>query len=491
GELRRNYAGLGPAAIRCASDELSAAKPQPEQSAAARANLTGTVRLVKGKRRVALRLLDNVTGGAIFHGIFELNGNSILPESFYRRTYNGLGAPDLSKKVESDRDPGLLDQECRALITAARELADRRTEIDLQRAEHGLRKAVALQPQSAKAHSELAKILTLRVAYNSDRSFLPAAEEAARRAVALNPDSGESHQALAAVLFHTGLFPGAMEELQQTFERAGVFSRAANMATLTQKALGRPDKAIAWAMVAQKNEPHPSENEATLGDCWSQLAQDDQAEQRYSHFAELHPDQPDGWMGICHLRLLQGKVDEARRLYQENFSPHAGFAYTKQMAAEVEFFGRNFESAAKLYEELLARERDGGGRFYGAVDYRSALARIYMDQDAVKARGLLEEAKEAELQMLERAPECPDALYRTAAIEAIRDRPAAAIDCLRRAFVAGWSEYRSLQADPRFDSLRKQKEFSGLLQEMEARVTSLRLAAAAMLEKENQTRKQP
>ena len=171
--------------------------------------------------------------------------------------------------------------------------------------------------------------------------------------------------------------------------------------------------------------------------------------------------------------------------------PHAGFSYTKQMAAEVEFFGRDFQAATLRYEELLARECDGGGQFYGAVDYRSALGRIYMETDAAKARALLEEVSQAEAQVLKQAPESSGALYRSAAIEAILGRRTLAIEHLRRAFTAGWTDYRSIEADPRFDSLRNEESYSELLKAMKTRVASLRLAATAMLREPSQIRKEP
>src|SRR4029077_7489730 len=258
-------------------------------------------------------------------------------------------------------------------------------------------------------------------------------------------------------------------------------SRGANMAAQTNKLIGRPDKAIAWAMLAQRNEPHPAENEASVGDCWSQLGDDDRAEVCYKHFSELHPEQPDGWLGMCELRLRQGKIEESRQLYKENVSDHSEFAYSKQMAAKVEFWGRNFPEAARLYGELFAREAGGGGCFYGCVSYRSALGRIRMEENPLEGRRILEEASQIEQDLLQKAPESADVLYRLAAIEASLGKTDSAIDHLKSAFRSGWIYYRSARSDPRFDSLQTNPDFSELVEAMATQVASLRMAAIRMV----------
>ncbi|HEY5075303.1 MAG TPA: protein kinase [Pyrinomonadaceae bacterium] len=485
--LRTSLSAIGPNFVRCDSEQTRQKGDLPipvatNRPGSTRSTLSGTARLLNGKRRVSLRFL-NANGDILFQRVVELdpkNTATPLAQAISGRVYAILDEPDLNQVVEANRDPGLKDKQSRELITAGRELADRRSQVDLERAENCLRRAVGLQPRSAKAHSELAKVLTLRIAYTSDRSALPAAEEAARRAIELDPGSAEAHQALAAVFYHTGLFAAALEELQQAFEYSGTFSRGANMAAQSYKSLGRPDKALVWALLAQKNEPHPGENEASIGDCWSELVQDDRAESAYNRYAELHPEQPEGWMGICRLRLLQGKKEEARKLYQENLSRHAEFAYTKQMAAEVEFFTRDFPEAAKLYEELLAREANGGGSFYGAASYRSVLGRIRMENDWLKGYDLLEQARQIEHAILKKVPEQPDALYRLAGSEASLGERSQALDHLKRAFNSGWIDYRSLRLDPRFDSLHSEPDFLKLLEMMTARVASLRTAASAV-----------
>ncbi len=487
--LRKSLAGIGPSIVSSDLERSANTRGRSESNGpkpvSMRSILAGTTRMLNGKQRISLRLLSAAHNEVILRRIIDLSPISEpterLASSVGRDIFTVLDTSDLKDVLEVIKDPGLIERQSRELIIAGRELADRRSQVDLKRAETCLQRAVELQPQSSKAHSELAKVLTLMIAYTSDRGSLPVAEKAARRALALDPDSGDAHQALAAVLYHAGLYRPALEELHQAFERSGIFSRGANIAAQTYKSLGRPDMELAWASIAQKDEPHPGENAANMGDCWSILVDDERAEALYKYYLELHPDQPQGWMGICRLRLLQSKFDEARVIYQDNVNRHPEFAYTKQMAGEVEFFCRRFADATQLYEDLFAREPEGGGDFYGAPSYRSVLGRIRMDTDEREGRALLEEARKQENAILTTSPARADALYRLASIEASLNEREQAIGSLDRAFAAGWIDYRTLRLDPRFDALHSEPAFETLLATMATRVTALRTAASAVL----------
>ena len=209
-DLRRSLSAIGPSLVHCDSEPILKVHETQTRAAAGKAVsmrsvISGTVRMLNGKRRFSLRLLNAANGEPVFHRVLDLDQSvdpaSALSQAISSNVYSILDSPDLNQAAETSKDPGLRDKQSRELITAARELADRRSPVDLQRAESCLRRAVGLQPRSAKAHSELAKVLTLRIAYTSDRSSLPAAEKAARLAIELDPASAEAHQALAAVFY--------------------------------------------------------------------------------------------------------------------------------------------------------------------------------------------------------------------------------------------------------------------------------------------------
>ena len=74
--------------------------------------------------------------------------------------------------------------------------------------------------------------------------------------------------------------------------------------------------------------------------------------------------------------------------------------------------------AAKLYSALSISEPNGGGSFYGAVDYQGALGRSLQELGrSAEAQEILMRCLQTERSMVERQPNNPEALYRLAAVE--------------------------------------------------------------------------
>ncbi|MEO5717381.1 MAG: hypothetical protein ABIR29_02290, partial [Chthoniobacterales bacterium] len=183
----------------------------------------------------------------------------------------------------------------------------------------------------------------------------------------------------------------------------------------------------------------------------------------------LRPDFSEGWVGLCHLRLLQRDFDAARAISQQNRErSNRGSASDNapdEITAQVEFFARNFAEAKRLY--LALREKNFGyGISYGAMSYGSALGRL--DQllgDETAGRALLEEAGRDEAK--DPRPNDPENLYRRAAIESSLGEMNTALNYFQAALGAGWLDGRSPLLDPRFDALSADHRFQNLLASLE------------------------
>jgi tetratricopeptide (TPR) repeat protein len=195
----------------------------------------------------------------------------------------------------------------------------------------------------------------------------------------------------------------------------------------------------------------------------------------------LLPEHPEGWIGLCRLALLQKQFAAAQAISSENWIHYRDYVFSEEMAAQVQFFSRNFAEAEKLYKELVAKDPSGGGSFYGALSYQSVLGWLRLAADDEKnGRPILEGELQKEMLALTTAPEDPEILYRLAAIESSLGHIDSAIRHLDAATKAGWIDYRSLALDPRFDELRKDTRFHNIFEVMVTRVTSLRNQATAM-----------
>jgi tetratricopeptide (TPR) repeat protein len=123
----------------------------------------------------------------------------------------------------------------------------------------------------------------------------------------------------------------------------------------------------------------------------------------------------------------------------------------------------------------MKSDEHGGGSFYGAVTYQSALGRINQQLGAIdEATPLLQQSLATETEAFRLQPRNPEAAYRLAAVEACLNQSESALEHLKQARVLGWLDYRSLQLDPRFDSLRTNPELATLIDGLSAKVAELR-----------------
>lgn len=445
-----------------------------------RARLCSTIRRSNGDTRVAIRLIDSTSEALLLRDAIEVRTPSAVPTAvshqLARRIYRILDADKLKELAEAD--PGKQVAAAAEFLAAARDLLDRRTLVDLERAEQCVRHALQLAPDSATAFAYLATVYGGRASLGSDPAFLDQARAAAQRAVTLDEDNAEAHRAAAAVEILSGRSFEALEHCYREIELSGVGKRSSSMIGQAYRDLGRPDKALAWYNIGAAYDVRPGESAHVAGDCWCYLADDQRAAEAYERCAALQPGHPEGWIGLCHLRLLQGDFAGAIQICDRNSQHYSEHPYAKQMAALVAFFSRNYVDAERLYEELLRAEPSGGGYFYGNVSYDSAMARIQLEKGGTKAAvGLLSQARQHAMRRLSGSPRNAAAQYELAAVEACAGHAETAIKQLQAAADARWLDYRSLRLDPRFDQIRSRPDFNELVTLVESRVANLRALA--------------
>jgi serine/threonine protein kinase/tetratricopeptide (TPR) repeat protein len=431
------------------------------------------------RMRIAVRLMDGSTGDLISRQIVNLGiGESLsdrLPPLISRDLYAALDATDLSKLRLSENDPGMRDSRTRELLISGRNLQDRRNTSDVLHAVDCFKKAVALQPDSAIAHSSLAMAQIFLIRYQNDRGYVASADTSVQRALQLNPDLGQTHCAQATIYYYKGDFQKALAELFTAYELGDVHRRAANLAGDIYKTLGRPDHAVLWYELGRQVASNPRENDFIIADCRADLVDDERAALGYTTASELFPYMPEGWMGLCRLALLQKNFALAKKICADNWMRYRDSTYSGDMAAQVYFFARDFPEAEKLYTAFAAKDPDGGETFYACVSYKSALGRLRMATgDEEGAKRILGEALARELRALQSAPQHPEILYRLAAIESTLNHVDDALAHLKAATEAGWIDYRSLALDPRFDNLRNDLRYRKISEVMATRVETLR-----------------
>jgi serine/threonine protein kinase/Tfp pilus assembly protein PilF len=449
------------------------------QEAGGNSALSGSVRRTSSGLRVSLHLYARNGNDVLGTWTLSADNSHRIPEliaanQIATRVYEAL---DQQNEIgpESQLDPVLRNEAARGYFLTGRSLLDRRTIPDMDRAISCFEGAMEAEPRSVAARSYLALAYMGRNFLSSNRMYMERAFKVAREALELSPNDANPHRALCALYIATGQLDEALEHGFCALESGDRSERALGQVAFIWKELGHPEKAIAWFRKANVSDRQPADYEGLVGDCWMLLGQSDAAREAYTRCQNFHPELPDGWLGLCHLELLDRKFDAARVLFNRHAAEYRDFHTTKPLLAQIEFFARNFNEAERLYREIRASDPLGvGAQQYGAVSSASALARLRMAAgDRGPAEQLLQECRTNDLSQLAKAPRNPEVLYRLAADEAIGGNAPIALTYLQASISAGWIDYRSASLDPRFDTISGTHEFRTILSELAAHVATL------------------
>jgi serine/threonine protein kinase/tetratricopeptide (TPR) repeat protein len=434
--------------------------------------LSGTIREIQGKRRIAMRLVRENGSDVLATWQFDTTKVAQLSATLLSATLRqGHIAEAFSEALNGNNRQvpngvsKTLDATARTYLQTGRDLLDRRTLTDIDRAIACFNSAIAIAPDSAEAYSYLALAFMGRNFVATDAVNLTHALEAARHAIALAPSDAMAQRSLAAVYTAGGDYAEGLEHALQSIEIAQQpTEKAFGQIGYTWRMLGRPEKAIAWLKKAKQTERLPGDYDILIGDCWTFLGADDKAEAAYEAGFTFRPDLPDGWIGRCYLKLAQGRLEDSRQCFQERASEFRQHINVRQMEATIEFFAGHFDQAKQLYQALYQSDPRGTGEHqYGGISYESALARLYRDEPGDKYNGLISSCEASVAKQLKEKPHDAEVLYAAAATSAIRGDSTAALEFLTAAMDAGWNDWRLPQLDPRFDGVRDLPRFAEIL----------------------------
>jgi serine/threonine protein kinase/tetratricopeptide (TPR) repeat protein len=498
--LRSQMSALGPTRIVILSPALTkwtgvgtSAEIRPALKATGcRRALVGMFRRTSRGARLSLRLLadDSIDATGAQTWTAEFSGKDDIPRVLANLQIGPLiyRLIDSVDAVAANKvDPALTSPTARKYFDAGRSLLERRTIPDMDRSIKCFEEAIQVAPRSVTARSYLALALVGRNFLAADPIYIDRAYTMAKEALEISADDPSAHRALCALDTFTGHFDDALEHGLRALELGDPSERALGQIAYAWKKLGRPDRAIQWFAKAKVSEKQLADYDAILGDAWLLLANDDMAIEAYQTSSNFRPELPEGWLGICQLKLLEGDFDQARVLFQKRAAEYSAFHTTKSFQAQLEFFSRNFPQAEQLYSELLRADPHGvEAEQYGSVSSMSALARIKMAAgDEPAALELLEKCSADDQNELMNSPRHPEVLYRLAADEAIKGDTASALAHLRESVAAGFIDYRSMQLDPRFDAVAGTSEFQQITSNLATQVAALRHRAQTIITNPN------
>lgn len=448
-----------------------------------RAVLAGTVRARQGTSRINLRLMDGRTGDVLLRQSIEIGEDNLGAAEVARSTAAQinrlLALRDWSEASAAKPDPAMQNPQTREILLAGDELKSRVTVADLELANKCYEKVLAIEPSSALAHARRSVALGILNHFAPADGLLETAEVEAQNALRLDPHLLEAHQSLGGIYLQEGKLAEALEQGLKNIELGGQHPGVAAVICQAYRLLGRSDRALRWEqMGAFWQRPRPSEFDAGMGDCWTDMGDDERAANAYARANDVHPDRPDGWIGLCRLRLLQRDFPAARDLARQHLSAYGPSGLPAQMIAQVEFFARDYAAAEKLYTNLAQCDPDGGSTGYGALTYSSVLGHLRVwAGDESGGRAQLEEALAKENALLRKTPRNSKVLYRIAALESSLGNTQSSLSHLQAAVEGGWIDHRSMVLDPRLDHIAETPLFREIVANLIHKTDAMRLAS--------------
>ena len=446
------------------------------ESLHARYVITGTVRHGGDSIRIVARVIDVASGNASAPKIFEGPRSEITATAAARLVTEFEG--NFAAQIKSDPALASPNLAARELVRTGIEYFFRYRPEDMRISLDYFQKAIDADPHFplALAMQSLACTGYARVAPADEAETLARkAEAAAELAVRMDPQLALAHRALGTAAANRGDFLHAEESSLTAIEMDPTDLHPAGFVAYSLRLRGRPDLALRWQERSGTRGQRPGMAGPGIGDALADLGEDTPAVAAFTRFSEFHPDLPDGEVGLARIAMFHRDFEQARRECHEALTKSPAHTYPGLMLAQVEFFARNFAESARLYRELVKKDRYGGSSFYGCISSLSALA---VSQARVgittESELMLNDARAATAASISKAPQDRELVYDLAAIEIALGHRERGLALLDDAIAAGWIDYRSLAMDPRFDTVRDETRFKGRLQYPADKVERLR-----------------
>jgi tetratricopeptide (TPR) repeat protein len=235
---------------------------------------------------------------------------------------------------------------------------------------------------------------------------------------------------------------------------------------------GRCDAAYEWYKRALEVNPRSTVALSNIGVAAACLEMYEEAAEWYAKRRELGASPT---LAEVQTYLEEGRFSEARRVAEAFRDDEPADLQAIIAVAMVAVVTRDVETARRLVEQVYRLVPDWG---IGAIPstLRTGFAWILFEEgEAERASQLLDEARAwLDEALIRYGPEA-DIQQEFAALNALSGNPDEALRWLEEALEAsGGRGYRLLRIDPRFDVLSADPRFQGLLERMEADITSQR-----------------
>jgi TolB-like protein/tetratricopeptide (TPR) repeat protein len=340
------------------------------------------------------------------------------------------------------------------------------------------RQALELDSDFAEAHAALAQAYGARqFRFGDGLVWLDSAETTARRALALDPNLAKAHRLVGIARYFSGRPRDALPYFERALELQPGSPEAMNSLGLANFSLGRTDEAVRWLRRSARDRSMAPVAWTNLAGIYLQLELYERAEQALGNAMAEGPDWPVPRIIAAWADLLQGRHEEAtdRALRLAESEPDNARALLG--AAEILVAAGELEQAEPVATRAYALSPFAWNVFH----YSSVLlAHVLMERgETDRAARLLDEFVAHARGQLDRPGGNDRIHYPLAAAYALRGEIEEAIHHLDEAVQTGWRYHPVAVTDPLLESLRHDPRYHGIVDRLAAIMDDFRARVEA------------
>jgi len=344
------------------------------------------------------------------------------------------------------------------------------------------KESLVLDPGFALAWAGLSDAYSQGVTYAFlPISFLDSAMAMGQKAVQLDPNSAEAWKALGMVYQNKGLYDEAAEKYEKSLSLNPSYEPAIGNLGIVLSIQDRNDEAIRLQKQAIRVNPLNFKSYTSLGDHYITLEMYPEAEANFKKALELNPRDWGTHYSSAYLYALGDQPHKVRQHLEGLIAIDPKDPVLNENAADVAL---NYDPEIARPYLLKSIQAEG---FNPKSNYTVPLGIGYLLLQEGKidsAKMWLDPALDYHLQRAKDGSEEINNTLMIASLYAVKNEKKEAMKWLRKMIDQGYLDRRNLMSDLRMANLRREPEFINMMEELEQKISAMRLKLSAQEQKE-------
>ncbi|SVB17995.1 uncharacterized protein METZ01_LOCUS170849 [marine metagenome] len=329
------------------------------------------------------------------------------------------------------------------------------------------RQALKLDPSYALAYSGMGDSYGQMFIDNQDELYSELSIQSSEKALSINKDLAEGYKARALISTYLGRISEAIDMNKRAIE-LGYFMAESNLA-FAYWWQGDLSKSLRHHLRGRQSDPYNLRVVYILALAYQALEDYDELHNLISDAMEKHPDGFELHDILITQYCIEGNWKKARATMERLLLLRPNDNHAHRVAADLFFFARDYNAALDHLQKMK----------HVPPDYKIALAYVLLKKwDRGWANTLLDEVI---AQQLKRIDEGGDVWSRTrytlAEAYSVMNDKDSSLNWLEKAVDKGWTQYRWIEIDPRFDTIRDDQRYTQIIDRMKAIVARERMEA--------------